>query len=242
MKAKNKALLLAILLILPLPIQAQSTQMPSYLKPKLYFFYNGSAPLKVEGIPEGCLYFAYNFTILNVSSNTISYREQEWIYNSSELVQYFDHYTIQSLSIGAGPWFILPNHMNDSESIGAVIMHLLKAHPSNIKYNITFDGENYTISFNSTAKMADSFCSSTGYIVLNEEGLMLEFYGRTVFKSNITCKAFTPPVIHIKLADTNYGKSEYTMSLLYFIISVIFVAIAIIIGFIKVGIKEVKKK
>ena len=208
MRAKVVILLLLLASALPITVHSQQIGLPDYLKPKTYFFYNGTAPLSVFSVKStGMFYFAYNFTIIDVSTETIHFLQEEWIYNGSVLVSHKTYDVIQSLAVGAGPWFILPDHINNNRSIAHLIGSLVHCYLYRTEVNMTFEDGNYTISFYGEEYAPDENVTIEGYIVLNEDGLMLEFYGYQKIEALAT-QELRPSIIHIKLADTNYQEEE----------------------------------
>jgi len=194
----NAIFLIFLLTLAPIshvaPKQTQ-IEVPEYVVPGVYFYYNGTMAknvtptclLKMRGYAYA---FEYNFTVLsvNASNGEVTVHKDLKAYNDTELVYHFQHKQLYDLPrLHFGGFFILPDYLNDTKVLEMMIGGLAFAVPVNTTYS--FEKISYeSILGNLTAirvnvsgwtkmKLSDKkvhWDNVTGYLVFWNEGLLLE--------------------------------------------------------------------
>ena len=178
-------------------------KLPEYLKPGLFFFYNGTlkimssaSSLTVKEAYNVTATFIYNFTVLNVSTyGEIVVREVRYVYNNSKLLWHWDDVARFSVfHTHAGEFFMLPGHIEDERALEFMVSVLAFILPKN--RSISYVEINYTSPLYGTIRAVNitihawhktplginntgvAWTNVTGYIIISlenkTEGLLME--------------------------------------------------------------------
>lgn|GEM_PF-6016469 len=195
--------------------------MPDYIRPNMYFFYNGTQNITAITNETGfstqhefypsIINFARNFTIIDFRSDgTLVYEDERWIFLNGTLYSHVTCLTMMNILMNKyGEWFVL--EVNNNTLIG-VLAGLIGIVPQNLSIIV----EETDTGFNTTYDGHDQFGFLKGWIFFANNGLVLEVnmyikYG-TIAPSppeNVTTKITKEYTVKMRLEDTNaFGGEE----------------------------------